>query len=430
MEFKPGDIIRIRKNGVWWEGTVMPREDRDYITLKLKTGYNVGIKLEGVERIEKIGEIKLERQKPVSFELELKKDMPLVCVLSTGGTIASSIDYRTGAIQASYQAEDIIKAVPEISNFVNLESRLVFQEMSENLTPKHWQILAREVFREIKEKNPEGIVVLHGTDTLTYSACALSFMLRNLSIPVIFTFAQKSSDRGASDAFMNLLCSCIAAGRSDIAEVCVCGHATIEDNYCFVNRGHKTRKLHTSQRNAFRSINDFPLARVFPEGKIEIINRRYFRKDKNREVKLEDKLEEKVALLKFHPGMDPEILDWYIERGYKGLVIEGTGLGHVNVSNTKFSFLPKIKRARKEGMIIAMTSQCIYGRVNPWIYSNLRKLREAGVLYLEDMLAECALVKLMWALGKSKEEEEIKKIMLSNLANELNPRISPKTFLF
>lgn len=152
MEFKPGDIIRIRKNGVWWEGTVMPREDKDYITLKLKTGYNVGIKLEEVERIEKIGEIKLERQKPVSFEVELKKDMPLVCVLSTGGTIASSIDYRTGAIQASYQAEDIIKTVPEISNFVNLESRLVFQEMSENLTPKHWQILAREVFREIKEK--------------------------------------------------------------------------------------------------------------------------------------------------------------------------------------------------------------------------------------------------------------------------------------
>ncbi len=430
MELKPGDIVKIKKDNVVWEGIVMPREDKKYITLKLKNGYNIGIKVDKNTKIEKIGEIKLKKQKPVSFELEFKEELPLVSVLSTGGTIASSIDYETGAIKASYDAKDLVRTVPELAKFVNLKSRLIFQEMSENFTPKHWQALAKEVVKEIKKEKSKGIVILHGTDTLTYSACALSFMLRDLSIPVVFTFAQKSSDRGASDAFMNLLCSCIVAGYSDIAEVLIVGHGSIEDDFCYINRGNKTRKMHTSQRNTFRSINDFPIGKVFPNGKIEIMNKRYFKRDENREVYLEDKLEEKVALIKFYPGMNPEVIDWYIDKGYKGLVIEGTGLGHVNVSNSKFSLLPKIKRAIKEGVIVVMTSQCIYGRVNPYVYSNLRKLSEIGVLYLEDMLTECALVKLMWALGKGKDYDEVKKIMLSNIANEFNPRISPKTFLF
>ena len=430
MELKPGDIVKIKKDNVVWEGIVMPREDKKYITLKLKNGYNIGIKVDKNTKIEKIGEIKLKKQKPVSFELEFKEELPLVSVLSTGGTIASSIDYETGAIKASYDAKDLVRTVPELVKFVNLKSRLIFQEMSENFTPKHWQALAKEVVKEIKKEKSKGIVILHGTDTLTYSACALSFMLRDLSIPVVFTFAQKSSDRGASDAFMNLLCSCIVAGYSDIAEVLIVGHGSIEDDFCYINRGNKTRKMHTSQRNTFRSINDFPIGKVFPNGKIEIMNKRYFKRDENREVYLEDKLEEKVALIKFYPGMNPKIIDWYIDKGYKGLVIEGTGLGHVNVSNSKFSLLPKIKRAIKEGVIVVMTSQCIYGRVNPYVYSNLRKLSEIGVLYLEDMLTECALVKLMWALGKGKDYDEVKKIMLSNIANEFNPRISPKTFLF
>ena len=420
---KLGDFVKVKKGKSKWEGRIIQRRGK-YITLKLESGYNIGVLVDKDTRIKKVRESRVKKPKPIKFKMKFDKNKPLISILSAGGTIASSVDYSTGAISASYSAGEIVAAVPELADFANIKTKKILEEMSENLLPKHWKKIAIEVGKELKDC--EGVVITHGTDTLSYTTSALSFMLKNLNKPVVFTFAQKSSDRGSSDSAINLVCSTITATK-DIAEVVVVGHASIDDNYCFIHRGNKVRKMHSSQRNAFRSINSFPIGKVWPSGKIEFLGGYRSRKEVKEKFYVDDKIEEKVGIVKAYPGLDPELIDWYINKGYKGLVIEGTGLGHVNVKSK--SLLPKIKRAISEGMIVCMTTQTIYGRVNPWVYSPARKLLDIGVIYLEDLLTETAYTKLMWVLGHTKDMEKARELMLENLAGEFNPRLEPNQFL-
>ncbi len=421
---KTGNFVVVEKNKEKWEGTVVQISE-DLITLKLKSGYNVGIKISEETKIKKISEEKAKKHKPVKFELKFDKTKPLVSILSAGGTIASSIDYTTGAISASYSASQLVASVPELVNFANIKSKKILEEMSENLLPKHWKKIGAEVFKELKDS--KGVIVTHGTDTLGYTSSMLSFMLRNLNKPIVLTFAQKSSDRGSSDASMNLICSAITATKN-IAEVVVVGHGTIGDEYCLINRGTKVRKMHSSQRNAFRPVNCSPIGKVWQNGKVEFISEHKKKEEVKENCYLDDRIEEKVAIIKSYPGLNPEIIDFYIDKGYKGIVIEGTGLGHVNAGEK--SLVPQIKRAIEEGIIVAMTTQTIYGRVNPYIYSAARKLSKLGVLYLEDLLTETAYIKLMWVLGHTQNEKEIKELMLKNLAGEFNPGLRPDMFLY
>ncbi|HIE41226.1 MAG TPA: Glu-tRNA(Gln) amidotransferase subunit GatD [Candidatus Aenigmarchaeota archaeon] len=420
---KLGDFVVIKKQKDVWKGKIIQKKGR-YLTLKLDSGYNIGILIDKNTKVKIIKKSEIKKHKPIKFEIKFDEKKPLVSILSAGGTIASSIDYSTGAISASYSAGEIVAAVPELADFANIKTKKILEEMSENLLPKHWKKIAIEVGKELKDC--EGVVITHGTDTLSYTTSALSFMLKNLNKPVVFTFAQKSSDRGSSDSAINLVCSTITATK-DIAEVVVVGHASIDDNYCFIHRGNKVRKMHSSQRNAFRSINSFPIGKVWPSGKIEFLGGYRSRKEVKEKFYVDDKIEEKVGIVKAYPGLDPELIDWYINKGYKGLVIEGTGLGHVNVKSK--SLLPKIKRAISEGMIVCMTTQTIYGRVNPWVYSPARKLLDIGVIYLEDLLTETAYTKLMWVLGHTKDMEKARELMLENLAGEFNPRLEPNQFL-
>jgi len=424
---KAGDLVIIEQNGERWDGRVLPGGDGNTITLKLKSGYNVGIEINDKTKVTKTGELETIKHKPVGFKLNYEKGKPLVSILSAGGTIASSIDYTTGAISASYSAEDLLSSVPEITKFANVRTGRIFEEMSENLVPSDWQKIARAVFKEVKDEEVSGVVVTHGTDTLMFTSAILSFMLRNLNKPVVLTYSQKSSDRGSTDSAMNLICSAIAA-TSDFAEVATVGHGTVNDDYCLINRGNKVRKMHASQRNTFRPINTWPIGKVWPDGKVEFIGERKKIADEKGEPCLQDKLEEKVAIIKFYPGLDPSIIDWYVDKGYKGLILEGTGLGHVNVD--KKSLLPSIDRALNSGVTVCMTTQTIYGRANAYVYSNLRRMSERGVIYLEDMLTETAYVKLMWVLGQSQKKEEIKKLMLENIAGEFNNRLQPEMFLY
>ena len=418
---KTGDFIVILKNKEKWEGKVVQVAE-NLVTLKLNSGYNVGIKIDEGTKIKKLWEEKVKKHRPVKFELKFSKSKPLVSVLAAGGTIASSIDYRTGAISASYSASQLIASIPELVNFANIKSRKILEEMSENLTPKHWKKIGREVFRELKES--EGIVLTHGTDTLSYTSSMLSFMLRNLNKPVVLTFAQKSSDRGSSDASMNVICSTITATKN-IAEVVVVGHGTISDDYCLINRGNKVRKMHSSQRNSFRPINCFPIGKVWPDGKVEFLDKYKKKEEVKEDCYLDDKIEEKVAIIKFYPGLDSEIFDFYVDKGYKGIVIEGTGLGHISKD-----LFPKIKRAIESGIIVVMTTQTIYGRVNPYVYSSAREISKLGVIYLEDLLTETAYTKLMWVLGHTQNEKEVRELMLKNLAGEFNKRLQPTQFLY
>ena len=429
---KIGDFIRVEKSKTVYEGILMPRielGDTSCLVIKLSNGYNTGIKFEKGVRIEKIKKgfgITHKHKKKIK-KIIFDRKLPTISIIGTGGTIASKVDYRTGGVYASFSPEDIAMQIPELKKVANIKAEEVMSIMSEDMTPDIWIRIAKEVAQDVKA-GYKGIIVTHGTDTLHYTAAALSFMLRDLPCPVAVVGAQRSSDRGSSDTVMNISCAANFVAYSDVAEVCTVLHGTMEDDYCLAIRGTKSRKMHTSRRDAFRPVNEQPIAKIhWKDRRIEIINKNY-RKRSNNRLKLDVKLNPKVALIKSHPGLDPEIFNFYLNKKYKGFVIEATGLGHTPTLG-KHSLLPKIERAVKLGKPVVITSQCLYGRTHPTIYYNLRELSGRGAIFGEDMLPEVALVKLMWVLGHTRKLNKVKEMMLTNYVGEINPRIGPKDFL-
>ena len=416
-ELEIGDNIRICRNEEVFEGTLMPRyelADDEHIVIKLRNGYNVGIKLTPTIKVEKTG----KGVKPAFVAPPLpreKNGLPVVSIISTGGTIASRVDYRTGAVHSALSASDLYSVVPELSDLANVRTKILYSIFSENIHAPHWIELAKEVARFIEE-GVDGIVICHGTDTMGYTSAALSFVLQNLPVPVILVGSQRSSDRPSSDAAMNLINAVNAASKSPIAEVMVGMHESPSDTTTVLHRGTKVRKCHTSRRDAFKSVNIPPLARI--EGnKVSILVEEYSRRDLSRKLVLKPDLDEKVALVKFHPGFDVEVIDWYVDKGYRGIILEGTGLGHVGDA-----FFPKIRNAVEHSLLVGMTSQCIWGRVNLNVYDTGMDLQEMGVIPLEDMLPETALVKMMWIFGQTRNIEEAKKLLLTNIAGEFSKR--------
>jgi glutamyl-tRNA(Gln) amidotransferase subunit D len=409
-EYKEGDMVKVAKGGQEYKGVVMPSRS-DKIVLKLKNGYNVGLSLEGtaIEALEQ----EQASPRPQRKKHSHKPGLPNITILSTGGTIASRVDYRTGAVSSQFTADDILDAIPELTDMANFNGKVLSMIFSEDMDYTAWQNLASAAYEEIKN-GADGIIVTHGTDTLSYTAAALSFMVQT-PVPIVLVGAQRSSDRPSSDNAMNMICA-TAVATSDIAEVCVVMHGETSDDLCYVHRGTKVRKLHTSMRTAFQSVNVPPIAKVDYTTRT-ITKLAGHRKRGELELKLMDKMEGRCALVKFYPGMSSDIIDFYRERGYKGLVIEGTGLGHVNTR-----WIPIIKNAVDSGMVFMMTSQCINGRICDRVYSTGVDLLKAGVIEGEDMLPETALVKLMWALGQTDDVEKVKSIMLTDHAGEINRR--------
>ncbi len=333
-------------------------------------------------------------------------------IISTGGTIASKVDYRTGAVTSQFTAEEIASEVPEITEICNVDAMLLYNILSENMKPKNWIELSREVYSALKKY--DGVIITHGTDTMAYTASALAFMLSTPK-PVVLVGAQRSSDRPSSDAAMNLVCAAKAA-IEDLGEVVVVMHGTTSDDFCYVHRGVKVRKNHTSRRDAFQSINAKPIAKIhYPSCKVEWLSWRYKRGE--RELRLMDKLYEKVILVKFFPGLKSDILEYYYSKGYRGFVLEGTGLGHVSTD-----WIDTIKAISDDSLIV-MTSQCLWGRVCDRVYDTGRDLLKAGVIEGEDMLPEVALIKTMWLLANF-ELEEAKKLVNQNLVGEITPTTS------
>ena len=418
-----GDSVKITKQDISYEGMLLDRaEDADetHLVLKLKNGYNVGINIENatIELVKKGEKPKIELSK---LDIERDSQKRDISIISTGGTVASIIDYKTGAVHPAFTADDLIRANPELLEYANIKGKAVLNILSENMKPEYWVKSARSIADEIND-GAYGVVVAHGTDTMHYTSAALSFML-DTPVPVVLTGAQRSSDRPSSDAFLNLLNS-VTAAKSDIAEVMVCMHGTEDDTYCDLHRGTKVRKMHTSRRDTFRSINTSPLARV-QNGGIEILDEQLMYKTRtDGEVELQDAVESNVAFIKSYPGISGEIIDYHMDKGYKGIVLEGTGLGHCPEE-----IIPSIKRARDSGIPVVMTSQCLYGKVNMNVYSTGRKLINAGVISAGDMLPETAYVKLCWALGQTDEIEDVEKTMQTNIAGEIEDKSSIKYFL-
>ncbi|MDD5417382.1 MAG: Glu-tRNA(Gln) amidotransferase subunit GatD [Candidatus Nanoarchaeia archaeon] len=430
MEFKSGERVLLETKKGNFEGLVLPRSefsDKGYIMLKLDNGYNIGIKLSNIIKSKKLGKaVKLESFQ--SFKVKHSKNLPDVSMIATGGTIGARVDYTTGGVYMSVKPEELLFTVPELADIINLKKiSSPFAIASEDMTPDEWAVLAKETAKELNSGS-RGVIITHGTDTLHYTSAALSFMLKNLSKPVAIVGAQRSPDRGSFDGAMNLLC----AGhytKSDLGEVAVVMHAETDDSYCFAIQGTKVRKMHSSMRNAFRPVNDLPLAKIWTDGKMEVVDKNHT-KFRDEKVKADVKFEKKVSLLKVFPGSSPEILSHYLESGYKGVVIEATAFGHVPTETLKrkASWIPIIKKASKD-MFIGITGQTIYGRTNPYVYRNLRVLANAGAVHLEDMLPETAYVKLGWVMGHEQEHSNIKNMMLTNMAGEITKRTLYSTFL-
>lgn len=439
---KVAERIAVTKAGKTFEGLLMPRPeigDPDSLVIKLDSGYNIGIRVEKGVKVEKSRhkepkavreeeEFELGKVGKKLLTLKFDKRKPPVSLLSTGGTIASRVDYRTGGVTGAMKPEEILHNIPELANFVNVtRMHSVFNKMSEDMDPQDWIELAKAVYKELNS-DTRGVVITHGTDTLHYTSAALSFFLKGLNKPVVLTGAQRSSDRGSSDAGMNILCSFHAA-NSDIAEVGVCMHGSMNDSCCLFTRGTKVRKMDAQRRDAFRPINDLPLARIRPDGTIENVKEDFNRRNGNKPG-LDARFEEKVAMVKAYPGADPHIIDYHIKRGMKGIVVETTGLGHVPTFARK-SWIKTIAQAVKSGIPIVTAPQTLYGRINPNVYTNLRVLyHEAGAICGQDMLPETAFVKLGYVLAKTRKMEEIRKLMATNLAGEITERTLPQTFLY
>ena len=417
IDAKVGDRIRITSKNVTYEGIVMPRSelgDEKHIVIKLNNGYNVGVEISEHTPIEKVA---IGEEFAIKFPFKIFEDptKPTVSILGTGGTIASRVDYKTGAVSPAFSAEDLLQAVPELANFANIKGRPIFNIFSENMSPKHWIKLAHEIAKEIKN-GVSGVVVTHGTDTMGYTSAALSFMLKNLPVPVVLIGAQRSSDRGSSDAAINLINGVAIAATAPFAQVVVVMHGESSDSYCLIHPGTKVRKMHSSKRDTFQTINAAPIGKV-ENGKITLFKRDYLPRSKQ-EVLVDDRLEPKVALVKTYPGIESEIIDLLVNAGYKGIVIEGTGLGH-----TPEWLFRSIEKAIKKGIPVVMTSQTIFGRVNMSVYSTGRELLARGVIPGEDIIPEVALVKLMFVLGHTNDMDKVRELMVTNIAGELTTSI-------
>ncbi|MBU2053300.1 MAG: Glu-tRNA(Gln) amidotransferase subunit GatD [Nanoarchaeota archaeon] len=436
MKPNPGDIVEIHLVKVTYKGVLLESPESGIVLLKLDSGYNIGFNKKdilGIEVVEKYVEeealpgLSQRGTKPQTAECgdKIKKDAskPNIAMIITGGTIAARLNPRKGGVDWLDTPESLFKFYPGIFDKVNVTKiEVPFMKASEDMDYKDWQKIAKVAEKLLNDPNIKGIIITHGTDFLHYTSAALSFFLRDLNKPVVLTYSQRSIDRASSDANMNLQCSALAA-ISDIAEVMLVGHANTDDDFCYAMPGTKVRKMHTSRRDAFKVVNAKPFAKIEGEKIIRLSD--YKLRNKNK-VKVDSKFEEEVALIKVYPGQDPHLLDYYLRNKYKGVVLEMGGLGHVPTRRARKSWIKKLKEVQDKGMIVCAVSQTIYGRLDPLVYSNGREILETGVIYLEDMLAETALVKLGWVLGHkewSSTKEKIKKKMLENFAGELNNRL-------
>jgi glutamyl-tRNA(Gln) amidotransferase subunit D len=397
-------------------GSIIPSYD-DNLMIKLDSGYNAGFKTTKIKNFKVLGKSKVVSKAKVS-KVKKDKNLPTISLLHTGGTIASRVNYQTGGVYASFDGDDIATMFPEILKIANIDSTLVSNMMSEDMGEEDYIKIAKAVAKEVK-KETKGIIIGHGTDTLGYSAALLSFALKNLPLPVVLVGAQRSSDRGSSDAAMNLICATEFITKTNACGVFVCMHNSTNDDKCVILPGTNTRKMHTSRRDAFKSINRKPVALVnYKTREIKWVDNKENYKKSKEKFKLFDKFEKKVGLVKMHPGISEKIIDFYKKEKYKGLIIEGTGLGHTPVRKNDL-FIKKIKELIDSGCVIGVTSQCINGRVHPSVYTNLRKLSSTGAIFCEDMIPETALMKLSFLLGNySKKEAE--NLLAKNISGEIS----------
>jgi len=424
---KPGDYIEIKtKDKDILIGLVMPSTDKNIINLKLDSGYNLGIDKKKVTSTKLLKKEKKQEEKP-KIDLNPNPKLKTITILHTGGTIASKVSYSTGAVSPGFSPEDLILIFPELKNIANIKSKLIGNMFSEDMRFAHYNLMAKEIEKELNSS--DGIILSHGTDTLAHSATALAFILENLNKPVILVGAQRSSDRGSSDAAMNLISAAHFIANSEYSGVAVCMHSSSSDDLCNILPPCKIRKMHTSRRDAFKTVNANPIATVSKSGEVKFLSK-YHKKEHKDKLKLKQFNEKlKIGILVAHPNMFAFEVKNYSK--FDGLIIESTGLGHfpVNIVDNKTKehklILNELKKITNK-IPVVISSQCIFGMINMNVYDTGRKMQEAEILgNFSDMTTETAFIKLAWLLSNY-PKKEIKNLISHNFRDELSPRIEYK----
>jgi glutamyl-tRNA(Gln) amidotransferase subunit D len=419
---EPGDRIKIVLSKEEYEGTLLesPMNEKELLLLKLDSGYNLGFHKKDIFETILLKKAKIFKEQE---KVKIISSKPNIAMIITGGTIAAKLNPKKGGVDWLTNPESLFKFYPQLFEKVNVSKvEVPFMKASEDMDFKDWQKIAKVAENLLNDSNIKGIIITHGTDFLHYTSAALSFFIKNPNKPIVLTYSQRSIDRASSDANLNLQCSALAA-ISEIAEVMLVGHASSNDDFCYAIPGAKVRKMHSSKRDAFKAVNSLPFAKIFPN-KIEKVSDYNVRS--NKKIKVDTKFEEKIALVKFYPGQEPEILDYYLKNKYKGIVLEMGALGHVHSKRARNAWTNKLKEVQDKGLIICGVTQCIFGRTDPLVYSNGREMLETGIIYLQDMLAETAFVKLGWVLGHKEwanDKKIVKEKMLHNFSRELNSRL-------
>ena len=409
--------VEIESTAGRFRGLILPRSetaDDRHIVLKLASGYNIGIAADTITQMKELGRREARYQIP---EREFPHDpsKPNIVLFGTGGTIASRLDYRTGAVIPAFSPGELYGSVPELADMCNLRTEKLFGVFSENMGPAQYIRLAERAGEEIAA-GIHGIVIGHGTDTMHHTAAVLSFMIQDSPVPIVMVGSQRSSDRPSSDAAVNLINAVKAAAEGDVAEVSVCMFGPTSDEYCLLHRGTRVRKMHSSYRSTFRTVGDVPLAMI-DRDRITLLRYDYKHRRADRNVRINTAFEEKVTILYYYPNMLPDVVDALVEKGYRGIVIAGTGLGHVNKP-----LYPAIRRATNAGVHVYMTVQTLWGYVQMYVYETGREIMELGVVPASNMLPEVAYMKLCWTLGQTEDRDEVRRIMLTPVVDEITDR--------
>ena len=409
---KPGDKIKIITKEKEFEGILMPNESDDSIFIKLDSGYNIGVEKKKIKEIKIVQ--KRKEKKSQDKKITDRKGKKKILILHTGGTIASKVDYETGGVTAKFTAADLVEMVPELVDIANIDCDFVSNMMSEDMDINEYHKIINSIKKHLGKC--DGIIIGHGTDTLAYTSAALAFSINNPSIPILLVGSQRSSDRPSSDSALNLICAAQFIAKSDFKGVALCMHHSSNDDTCAILPATKSRKMHTARRDAFKVINSEAIATVNAKGKVE-----WKGEVSEGKTEIKDKFSDQVGLLKVHPILNTKLLEFYT-KNFKAIVVEATGLGHMP-TNTKENEknYQLLKQFINNNGIVAITSQCLYGRVHPNVYTNLRRLSEIGCIFCEDMLPETAYIKLSWLLGNYSVEES-KKLLIENLRGEISDR--------
>ena len=411
------DVRLVNDAGSVFEGVILPRSetlDDEHVVVKMKNGYNVGVHIDRVASVTPVG-YKEAVYKIPEKEFPFRPDLPRVTLLGTGGTIASRLDYRTGAVIPAFTPGELYGAVPELADICNLTTRKLFGVFSENMAAEQYLVLARDIGDEIAA-GVDGIVIGLGTEKMGHTAAILSFMVQNSPVPIVLVGSQRSSDRPSSDAALNLIHAVRAAAYGDIAEVVISMFGPTSDRYGLLHRGTRCRKMHSSYRNTFRTVGDIPLAMVSRDDFVYLTDD-YLKRDPARRVTIDAVYDDRTTILYYYPGMRPDLVDALLEKGYRGIVIAGTGLGHVNKP-----LYPALRRAVADGVHVVMTVQTLWGYTQMYVYDTGRDLLDIGVVPLDNMLPETALMKLSWVLAHTDDRDEVMRMMRRPVNREITER--------